>query len=231
MFSAKDKVTKQIVIAVEDKNGQFMGYFGITTDDSDQGCIVSAVSDNGSLKHSLCSSTKPYNLTSGRFFNFTTTFSVTVDNTVFKHSVVTKISDWGNAKKIEQDSNARKWNFENVKLYIGGYKTTVAESSQFTGCVSDVFVNGTNVITTYFNQSPNHTNPTVHSGSLPENATECNYDIMTTTAPQSTSSGIATIPSTTAQTKSGATDMTSMSKAFITVCCIVCNVIILLANK
>ena len=202
------------MVAVEDKNGEFMGYSSISTQehiiDGNQGCHVWSVSF-GSKAGTHC-------LTAAKAFsNFTTTLSVTVDNTVFKHSVETKINNFWNVKATKE-SNARKWNFENVKLYIGGYKTSVLESSQFTGCVSDVFVNGTNVITTYLNQSPNHANPAVHGGTLPDNATECNYETVPTPAPTPQS----TIPSTTAQTKSGATDMTSISKAFVTVCVALC---------
>ena len=56
-------------------------------------------------------------------------------------------------------TDSRKWNLDNITLYIGGYKQSINSGQNFEGCLSDFMFQGVNIIEAYFQQYPNNTNP------------------------------------------------------------------------
>ena len=206
-FSTTKSNQKQVVIAAEGKDGNFLGYFAITT----KGCRSVFVNTTTTLHTETCVTSNPYQLNSGAVFNFRTTFSTksTTENgnKTFSNEMSVSINQYGIPSQVQVKKSKETWNLQNATLYIGGYPKIIKDSSSFVGCISDVVVKGTNIISTYFSQSgSSHTNPMVTGGTLPENATVCNDLLRTTQAPPTTT--LKTTPA-----PSNASSATSMQSA------------------
>ena len=60
----------------------------------------------------------------------------------------------GDSMLVEHKST---WNFDNITIFIGGYKKN--PKTNFQGCLSDFLVNRFNIIDQYFDYYPDNTNP------------------------------------------------------------------------
>ena len=82
----------------------------------------------------------------------------------------------------------KKRNFDNITLYIGGYKQSIDSGAFFQGCLSDFTFQGVDIISTYFQQYPNNTNPVrgdLTTGSFRNVAQTCS-DALSTAQPTAT---------------------------------------------
>ena len=91
-----------------------------------------------------------------------------------------------------------KWNYDNITIYIGGYRQPIESGSFFEGCLSDFNFQGVNIINTYFQQYPNNTNPVKGSltvGGFSNVAQTCN-DVMSTVQTSTAITGTSITPTT-----------------------------------
>ena len=114
----------------------------------------------------------------------------------WKFSIVTDIAAVS-AFAIE-DVNAN-WNFSTIKINIGGNIPDPVSAGLFEGCLSDVAFQGRDIISTYFKQYPNNTNPVrgketfVNGGHGFSNVSErCADAMLTTKAPVATTTTTVT---------------------------------------
>ena len=120
---------------------------------------------------------------SGYLFSFTIHVSETSDgNGTYRHTVNPSLS----VGTTTVDNT--KWNLDNTTLYIGGYKQSIDSGAFFQGCLSDFTFHGVDIISTYFQQYPNNTNPVrgdLTTGSFRNVAQTC-YDALSTAQPTAT---------------------------------------------
>ena len=131
---------------------------------------------------------------SGYLFSFTIDISETSSgNGTYRHTVNPSLSI------AMTTTDNTKWNLDNITLYIGGYKKSIESGIYFEGCLSDFTFQGVDIISTYFQQYPNNTNPVkgaLSAGSFSNVAQTCN-DAMSTAPPTATATQI---PPTTVST-------------------------------
>jgi len=130
--------------------------------------------------------------TSGYLFSFTLVVTQTVVNGIYNHNFYSSLNS---ARWTVQDYT--KWNFDNITLYIGGYKQSIKSGSYFEGCLSDFTFQGVNIINTYFQEYPRNTNPikgTLTVGNFSNMAEACD-DAVSTAPPTVTSTNVT--PTTT----------------------------------
>ena len=235
VFSTANTTLKQTVFAIEDKNGTFLCQASIKENGYFQ---VFAYTNTRTATATLDKVLEPksplmYRLNSGVSFNFTATCEMSKEYDIngtlegVTHTIKGDIKEWKVPtadRVVNHMMKSEGWNFENAKIYIGGYRPGVPISftgSSFTGCMSDVRIQGRNLIATYFSQSSSkHTNPVGAGHVLPQNATACNDVMRTTLAPSTTRA------SQTNQPKSGTTGLISLLNIVVGLCSIACSLVL-----
>ena len=133
-------------------------------------------------------------VTSGYLFNLTLVVTQTVENGTHRHTISSSLKSSGITVE-----DSIKWNFDNITLYIGGYRQSVKSGVYFEGCLSDFTFQGVDIINTYFQEYPNNTNPvrgSLTSGNFNNVAQTCDDTLST---PQPTVASTSVTPTTTSR--------------------------------
>jgi len=177
--------SNNVLVAGEDASGTLLFQYSVV---KGQGQIVARQS--GRLQSVRSDITIA---TSGNFFSFTLVVTQTVDNGIYGHKV-----DLSHTAGLTVKDNI-EWNFDNITLYIGGYKQSIKSGSYFEGCLSDFIFQGVNIINTYFQEYPRNTNPVKGAltvGNFSNTAQTCD-DAVSTAPPTGASTSVT--PTTTSR--------------------------------
>ena len=161
MFNAtfattKNNFDKNLVFAVEDSNGDviIIDYVshGITRlFMNNTGCVNKTINETNSYG---VAETPDYRITSGEIIKFAILLSeASVGNRVYTYSFERFINSDNSFVYKTKYNCSRRWNLDNITIFIGGYKRTT--ETYFHGCLSDFIFDGFNIINSYFDQYEN----------------------------------------------------------------------------
>jgi len=223
-FSTKpNSQLNNVLVAGEDSSGTLLFQYSVF---QGKGKLVARQSGGFSVSESNIAGA-----TSGYLFSFTLDVTQTEDNGTYHHNFDSSLTSVSVTVK-----DSIKWNFDNIALYIGGYKQSIKSGSYFEGCLSDFVFQGVRIIDTYFLEYPGNTNPVkgnVTVGNFSNTAQTCD-DAFSTTPPINTSATpIST--SVTPTTTSHAVASAASFGFFCDVCCccafLVLNFVSLCSNS
>ena len=165
--ATKNNPNENMLLALEDSNGHNIFTFSILKD----WAILSINLDSGYFTRA---DSRIEDTTSGKIFPTAIIiyYEPEDSNGYVYWSEVEVGKNWW---KLGHHRNVTStWNFDNITLFIGGYKGT--SKTQFKGCLSNFVFDGVSIIDTYFDQYPSNENPKMvgNSNRNPEKCDDLN---------------------------------------------------------